>query len=179
VEIGSAATAFLCGYLILKLKEGVNCDICLSTLCDASPNKKSPSLELIYNQDRGNLNYPNERFIQLVEFLVPIIHEILPYLPHKKVDYILNKILISYLYTIFPCKIHNYTVCSIIIGKLVSPVLSNYCNSKTQFFKKINIFFFFLKEKSSHQLLWPLVMYKICITFIIFCSDNLFPSGSF
>jgi fucose permease len=27
VEIGSAATAFLCGYLILKLKEGVNCDI--------------------------------------------------------------------------------------------------------------------------------------------------------
>jgi hypothetical protein len=26
VEIGSAATAFLCGYLILKLKEGVNCD---------------------------------------------------------------------------------------------------------------------------------------------------------
>jgi hypothetical protein len=35
VEIGSAATAFLCGYLILKLKEGVNCDICLSTLCDA------------------------------------------------------------------------------------------------------------------------------------------------
>jgi hypothetical protein len=48
VEIGSAATAFLCGYLILKLKEGVNCDICLSTLCDASPNKKSPLLELIY-----------------------------------------------------------------------------------------------------------------------------------
>jgi hypothetical protein len=55
VEIGSAATAFLCGYLILKLKEGVNCDICLSTLWDASPNKKSPLLELIYNQDRGNL----------------------------------------------------------------------------------------------------------------------------
>jgi hypothetical protein len=36
-------------------------------------------------------------------------------------------------------KIHNYTVCSIIIGKLVSPVLSNYCKSKTQFFKKTNI----------------------------------------
>jgi hypothetical protein len=72
--------------------------ICLSTLCDASPNKKSSSLELIYNQDRGNLNYPNERFIKLVEFLVPIIQKILPYLPHKKVDYILNKILISYLY---------------------------------------------------------------------------------
>jgi hypothetical protein len=83
VEIGSAATAFLCGYLILKLKEGVNCDICLSTLCDPSPNKKSPLLELIYNQDRGNLNYPNERFIKLVEFLVQIIQEILPYLPHK------------------------------------------------------------------------------------------------
>jgi hypothetical protein len=48
VEIGPATTAFLCGYLILKLKEGVNCDICLSTLCDASPNKKSPLLELIY-----------------------------------------------------------------------------------------------------------------------------------
>jgi hypothetical protein len=84
VEIGSAATASLCGYLILKLKEGVNCDICLSTLCDASPNKKSPLLKLIYNQDRGNLNYPNERFIKLVEFLVQIIQEILPYLPHQK-----------------------------------------------------------------------------------------------
>jgi hypothetical protein len=48
-------------------------------------------LELIYNQDRGNLNYPNERFIKLVEFLVQIIQEILPYLPHKKVDYILTK----------------------------------------------------------------------------------------
>jgi hypothetical protein len=129
VEIGSAATAFLCGYLILKLKEGVNCDICLSALCDASPNKKSPLLELIYNQDRGNLNDPNERFIKLVEFLVQIIPEILPYLPHKYL----------YINPIFRCKIHNYTVCSIIIGKLVSPVLSNYCNSKTQFFKKTNI----------------------------------------
>jgi hypothetical protein len=119
----------------------VNHLVCLSTLCDASPNKKSPLLELIYNQDRGNLNYPNERIIKLVEFLVQIIQEILPYLPHKKVDYILNKILISYLYInpIFRCKIQNYTVCSIIIVKLVSPVLSNYFNSKTQFFKKTNI----------------------------------------
>jgi hypothetical protein len=48
-------------------------------------------LELIYNQDRGNLNYPNERFIKLVEFLVQIIQKILQYLPHKKVDYILTK----------------------------------------------------------------------------------------
>jgi hypothetical protein len=90
VEIGSAATAFLCGYLILKLKEGVNCDICLSALCDASPNKKSPLLELIYNQDRGNLNDPNERFIKLVEFLVQIIPEILPYLPHKYLFYLVE-----------------------------------------------------------------------------------------
>jgi hypothetical protein len=117
------------------------CDICLSALCDASPNKKSPLLELIYNQNRRNLNYPNKRFIKLVECLVQIIQEILPYFPHKKVDYILNKIFISYLYInpIFRCKIHNYSVCSIIIGKLVSPVLSNYCNSKKQFFKKTNI----------------------------------------
>jgi hypothetical protein len=64
----SAATVFLCGSLIMKVAESVNnCELCLSTLRNTSTEKTSPLLELIYNQDRGKLNYPNERFVGLTD----------------------------------------------------------------------------------------------------------------
>jgi hypothetical protein len=45
--------------------------------------QSSPLLELTYNQDRGNLNYPNERFVGLIEFVMDIMMEIFPSLPKE------------------------------------------------------------------------------------------------
>jgi hypothetical protein len=48
-QIETAATAFLCGYLIMKITEAVQgCDYCLSHLQDSNSKKKIPLLELIY-----------------------------------------------------------------------------------------------------------------------------------
>jgi hypothetical protein len=48
-QIETAATAFLCGYLIMKITEAIHeCDYCLSHLQDSNSKKKSPLLELIY-----------------------------------------------------------------------------------------------------------------------------------
>jgi hypothetical protein len=48
-QIETAATAFLCGYLIMKITEAVyGCDYCLSHLQDSNSKKKIPLLELIY-----------------------------------------------------------------------------------------------------------------------------------
>jgi hypothetical protein len=48
-QIETAATAFLCGYLIMKITEAVHgCDYCLSYLQDSNSKKKIPLLELIY-----------------------------------------------------------------------------------------------------------------------------------
>jgi hypothetical protein len=48
-QIETAATAFLCGYLIMKITEAVHgCDYCLSHLQDPNSKKKIPLLELIY-----------------------------------------------------------------------------------------------------------------------------------
>jgi hypothetical protein len=48
-QIETAATAFLCGYLIMKITEAVHgCDYCLSHLQDSNSKKKIPLLELIY-----------------------------------------------------------------------------------------------------------------------------------
>jgi hypothetical protein len=49
-DIESAATAFLCGYLIMKVQESVNCDLCLSLLRSSSIEKTNALLELIYLQ---------------------------------------------------------------------------------------------------------------------------------
>jgi hypothetical protein len=48
--------------------------------------QSSPLLELSYNQDRGKLNYPNERFVGLIEFVVDIMIEILRSLPKEKTE---------------------------------------------------------------------------------------------
>jgi hypothetical protein len=69
----------------------VNCAY-LSTLWNTSTEKTSPLLELIYNEDRGKLNYPNERFVGLIEFVVDIMIEILPSLPKENVDFILKAV---------------------------------------------------------------------------------------
>jgi hypothetical protein len=48
-QIEAAATAFLCGYLIMKITEAAHgCDYCLSHLQDSNSKKKIPLLELIY-----------------------------------------------------------------------------------------------------------------------------------
>jgi hypothetical protein len=48
-QLETAATAFLCGYLIMKITEAVHgCDYCLSHLQDSNSKKKIPLLELIY-----------------------------------------------------------------------------------------------------------------------------------
>jgi hypothetical protein len=48
-QIETAATAFLCGYLIMKITEAVHgCYYCLSHLQDSNSKKKIPLLELIY-----------------------------------------------------------------------------------------------------------------------------------
>jgi hypothetical protein len=48
-QIETEATAFLCGYLIMKITEAVHgCDYCLSYLQDSNSKKKIPLLELIY-----------------------------------------------------------------------------------------------------------------------------------
>jgi hypothetical protein len=45
----TAATAFLCGYLIMKITKAIHgCDYCLSHLQDSNSKKKIPLLELIY-----------------------------------------------------------------------------------------------------------------------------------
>jgi hypothetical protein len=125
-KMESAATAFLCGYLIMKVAESVNnCELCLSTLRNTSPEKTSPLLELIYNQDRGKLNYPNERFVGLIEFVVDIMSYILSsYLLHNPV---------------FQCNVHYGIVCDTIMKKLIPPVLINFCNLHTQNIKKKSI----------------------------------------
>jgi hypothetical protein len=90
----------------------VNCAY-LSTLWNTSTEKASPLLELIYNEDRGKLNYPNERFAVLIKFLVAIMIEILPNLPKENVDFILKNVLTSYLLhnPIFQCSVHYGIVC--------------------------------------------------------------------
>jgi hypothetical protein len=132
----SAATAFLCGYLIMKVAESVNnCELCLSTLRNTSPEKTSPLLELIYNQDRGKLNYPNERFVGLIEFVVDIMIEILPSLPKENVDFILKNVLSSYLLhnPVFQCSVHYGIVCDTIMKKLIPPVLINFYNLHSKY----------------------------------------------
>jgi hypothetical protein len=49
-QIETAATAFLCGYLIMKITKAIihGCDYCLSHLEDSNSKKKIPLLELIY-----------------------------------------------------------------------------------------------------------------------------------
>jgi hypothetical protein len=48
-QIETAATAFLCGYFIMKMTEAIHgCDYCLSHLQDSNSKKKIPLLELIY-----------------------------------------------------------------------------------------------------------------------------------
>jgi hypothetical protein len=48
-QIETAATAFLCGYLIMKITEPIHgCDYCLSHLQDSNSKKKIHLLELIY-----------------------------------------------------------------------------------------------------------------------------------
>jgi hypothetical protein len=48
-QIETAATAFLCGYLIMKITKAIHgCDYCLSHLQDSNSKKKIPLLELIY-----------------------------------------------------------------------------------------------------------------------------------
>jgi hypothetical protein len=49
-QIETAATAFLCGYLIMKITEAIHgCDYSLSHLQDSNSKKKITLLELIYN----------------------------------------------------------------------------------------------------------------------------------
>jgi hypothetical protein len=49
-QIETAATAFLCGYLIMKITEAIHgCEDCLSHLQDSNSKKKSPLLKLIYH----------------------------------------------------------------------------------------------------------------------------------
>jgi hypothetical protein len=107
----------------------VNCAY-LSTLWNTSTEKTSPLLELIYNEDRGKLNYPNERFAGLIKFLVAIMIEILPNLPKENVDFILKNVLSSYLLhnPVFQCSVHYGIVCDTIMKKLIPPVLINFCN---------------------------------------------------
>jgi hypothetical protein len=48
-QIETAAAAFLCGYLIMKITEAIHgCDYCLSHLRDPNSKKKIPLLELMY-----------------------------------------------------------------------------------------------------------------------------------
>jgi hypothetical protein len=48
-QIETAATTFLCGYLIMKITKAIHgCDYCLSHLEDSNSKKKIPLLELIY-----------------------------------------------------------------------------------------------------------------------------------
>jgi hypothetical protein len=48
-QIETAAMAFLCGYLIMKITEAIHgCDYCLSHLRDPNSKKKIPLLELMY-----------------------------------------------------------------------------------------------------------------------------------
>jgi hypothetical protein len=140
-DIESAATAFLCGYLIMKVQESVNCDLCLSLLRSSSLEKTNALLELIYNQDRGRLNYPNEKFVALIIYAIQIMVKILPNLPTNKVDFILKNVFVSYLCNnpIFQCECHFKLVCNIIVAKLMPAVLKNYCNLESQKIKKINI----------------------------------------
>jgi hypothetical protein len=66
-QIETAATAFLCGYLIMKITKPIHgCDYCLSHLQDSNSKKKILLLELIYYEDRGRLSYPNDQFVGLV-----------------------------------------------------------------------------------------------------------------
>jgi hypothetical protein len=50
----------------MKVQKFVNCELCLSLLRSSSPEKTNALLEFIYNQDRGRLNYPNEKFVTLI-----------------------------------------------------------------------------------------------------------------
>ena len=138
----SSATAFLCGFLIMKIEVAVNmCNLCLSVLRNTSPNKGSALLEIIYNQDRGKLNYPNEPFIRLIEFLIKIIIEIIPNLCSNNVDIILKRIISSYFYdnVLFQCKVHCKVVCNVIIENLIPPILANFCHLQNQNIKKTSM----------------------------------------
>jgi hypothetical protein len=103
------------------------------------PLKKRALYELIYNQDRGKLNYPNERFVGLIEFVVDIVIEILPSLPKENVDFILKNVLSSYLLhnPVFQCSVLYGIVCDTIMKKLIPPVLINFCNLHSKYLKKI------------------------------------------
>jgi hypothetical protein len=80
---------------MMKVQESVNCD--LSLLRSSSLEKTNALLELIYNQDRGRLNYPNEKFVALIIYAIQIMVKILPNLPTNKVDFILKNVFVSYL----------------------------------------------------------------------------------
>ena len=80
-NIESAAMAFLCGYLIMKVENISNCGYCLVTLRNLTPSKTNALLELISNQNRGKLNYPSQKFVALITFVITLILELLPNLP--------------------------------------------------------------------------------------------------
>jgi hypothetical protein len=122
----------------MKVQESVNCDLCLSLLRSSSLEKTNALLELIYNQDRGRLNYPNEKFVALIIYTIQIIVKILPNLPTNKVDFILKNVFVFYLCNdpIFQCECHFKLVCNIIVAKLVPAVLKNYCNLESQKLRK-------------------------------------------
>lgn len=132
--IDSAATAFLCGYLIMKVEESLNCELCLSLLRNTPLEKTNPLLELIYNQDRGRLNYPNEKFVALITLTIQTMLKILPNLPTRSVDLILQNIFVSYLRDnpIFQCKSHFSCISRIIVAKLIPATLKNYCNLQSE-----------------------------------------------
>ena len=133
-NLEAASMAFLCGYLIKKIEEDVDCLQCLHSLKDHFPQKNNPLLELIYQQDRGKLMYPTKEFVSLVEHVVQVIIELLPSLPKENLNSILKLMLGAYLKTnvIFQCKEHNELVCKIIMDKLLPPILANYCMLERQ-----------------------------------------------
>ncbi|EFA03660.1 Transposable element P transposase-like Protein [Tribolium castaneum] len=132
-SIESGAIGFLCGYLLKKVEESVKCATCLMPLSNHSALKTSPLLELIYNQDRGKLKYPSEKFIGLICNVIEVTLEIIPSVPTQNVEHILNTVIVSYLKNnpMFSCEEHH-NVCKIIVGKLIPALLTNFCNLHTQ-----------------------------------------------
>ena len=112
-KIESAAMAFLCGYLIMKVENISNCGYRLVTLRNLTPSKTNALLELISNQNRGKLNYPSQKFVALITFVITIILELLPNLPQQNLGSILRRILNTYLQynPIFACQSHANFIC--------------------------------------------------------------------
>jgi hypothetical protein len=133
----SASVAMMAGYIIKTLEERIDCS-CSEQFTTTS--SCTPLLGLIHLRDRGALKYPKRSFVALVHSISNIVNEILPCLPPEGNPLkIVRSLLIDNVRLYFTCEIHRELTAETIIEKLVKPLITSFCKSRTDFTSSCNL----------------------------------------